>query len=113
MTNATTDHHHNLHAHPVNPSTALGNSADADATSCPALKNANNATSLTDATCPVVGPVSAYLPVDHPSTEEADEDAVCPVTKATKAHHKKKVHEHPKVSGGVCPVAHKSLNNAA
>lgn len=86
-----------------------------NAQACPALKNANNAATLTDATCPVVGPVSAYLPVDHPSTEEADEDAVCPVTKATKAHHKKKVHEHPKVENkeGVCPVAHKGLNNAS
>lgn len=110
VTNASTDHHHNLHAHPHPNNAPMTN----DAQSCPALKNANNNASITDATCPVVGPVSAYLPADHPSTEGADEAAVCPVTNATLAHHKSKVHEHPKVvnEAAVCPVAHRSISNA-
>ena len=80
-----------------------------DAQACPALKNANNTASLTDATCPVVGPVSAYLPPDHPSTDKAEAGAVCPVTKATLEHHKSNVHAHPQVSAGTCPVAGKTV----
>ena len=105
ITNASTDHHHNLSKHPAidHPS------GDADA--CPALKNvivqpANKA--LDEGICPVVGPVSSILPPDHPSTAASKEGDVCPVTKASLSHHVGKVHSHPSVKGAakgaVCPV---------
>lgn len=37
---------------------------------------------------------TTILPPDHPSVEDAAEDAACPVTKAVKKHHKGKVVEH-------------------
>lgn len=80
-----------------------------DAQSCPALKNANTKESITDATCPVVGPVSAVLPPSHPHLTESEAGKVCPVTNATLEHHKGKLHEHPAVpqqaSQKECPVA--------
>ncbi len=107
VTNAMIAHHGNVHNH---PSATITNSADAmDAEKCPALKNANNSASLTDATCPVVGPVSAYLPPGHPSTDTAEAGAVCPITNATLEHHAQKVHKHPQVQAGVCPVAGKAV----
>jgi hypothetical protein len=85
-----------------------------DASACPALKNANGKNSITDATCPIVGPVSAYLPPTHPQLTEKEAGAVCPVTNATLDHHKTKVHEHPSVPNGApadkCPVASSMLN---
>lgn len=80
-----------------------------DASACPALKNANNKDSITDATCPVVGPVNAHLPPTHPELNEKDAGAVCPVTNATLSHHKGKVATHPKVASDAaavkCPIA--------
>jgi hypothetical protein len=107
VTNASTDHHHNLTKHPRVP----GVTGKSDAEACPALKNVisepqNEA--LDEAVCPIVGPVSTVLPPDHPSTAASKEGDVCPVTKATLGHHKGKVHEHPSVEnaaeGAVCPV---------
>ena len=65
VTNASTDHHHQLHKHPGLPSDI----SDKDAKSCPALKdqidNEENK-ALDEGICPVVGPVSTVLPPDHP-----------------------------------------------
>ncbi|KAF2014571.1 hypothetical protein BU24DRAFT_463351 [Aaosphaeria arxii CBS 175.79] len=105
---ATTDHHHNLHKHPAVP--IEGSSPTA--TACPALKTVVNqpkSKAMDDEVCPVIGPATTVLPPDHPSTADAKEGDVCPVTKATIAHHKNKVHSHPSVqgaeAGAVCPVA--------
>ncbi|KAF2679185.1 hypothetical protein K458DRAFT_422421 [Lentithecium fluviatile CBS 122367] len=105
---ATTDHHHNLHAHPSVP---ISDPTSPVATSCPALKNAvkdPKAQAMDDEICPVVGTATTVLPPDHPSTADAKEDDVCPVTKATVGHHKQKVHTHPSVAAlaeeAVCPV---------
>lgn len=86
-----------------------------DATSCPALKNANKKDSITEATCPVVGPVSAVLPPDHPSVEKAEAGSKCPVTLATLDHHKGKLINHPSVPKGEgkaqCPVAGQAIES--
>lgn len=111
VTNASTDHHHNLSKHP-----SIGNSSanPSDAASCPALKNITSEPQqeeLDEAVCPVVGPVSTMLPPDHPSTADSKEGDVCPITKATLGHHKNKVHQHPSIEnaakGAVCPVVGK------
>lgn len=85
-----------------------------DATACPALKNANKGEGITNATCPVVGPVSAVLPPSHPAVDAADAAKVCPVTNATLEHHHDKVHVHPAVasdaSAKACPVAGNIVN---
>lgn len=108
VTNATTDHHHNLHRHPgvFNSSEDLSN-----AESCPALSkivSRPEQQALDEAICPVVGTVSSVLPPHHPSTADAKEGDVCPKTNATLSHHKGKVHQHPNVDhlskGAVCPV---------
>lgn len=63
---------------------------------------------MDDAICPVVGTATTVLPPDHPDTSKASKDDVCPVTKATVAHHEKKVQPHPSVQAQseekVCPV---------
>jgi len=107
VTNATTEHHHILHAH---PGAANIRKDSMDAQECPALKGISKKDELVDNVCPVVGPVSAYLPADHPPVGDASADSVCPVTKATKGHHDGKVATHPKVTEGVCPVAHKTAD---
>lgn len=65
---------------------------------------------LDESICPVVGPVSTVLPPDHP--KPSDDEAVCPVTKATLKHHKGKIVQHPSVAeapkGAVCPVVGKT-----
>lgn len=80
-----------------------------DASQCPALKGANASSSVTDATCPVVGPVNAHLPPTHPHLPESEAGAVCPVTNAKLEHHKGKVHAHKSVAkdapAAKCPVA--------
>ena len=109
VTNAKVSHHDIIHSHPDASNISNDPSATQDASACPALKNANNSKSLTDATCPVVGPVSAYLPPAHPHLTEKEAGSVCPVTNATLDHHKAKVHEHPSVKSDAsaegCPVA--------
>jgi hypothetical protein len=107
VTNAKVEHHGNIVNH---PGTSIPDAADAqDASACPALKNANNKNSITDATCPVVGPVNAHLPPSHPALTEQDSGAVCPVTNATLEHHAGKIAEHKTVakdaSSQKCPVA--------
>lgn len=110
ITNAKVEHHSQstIHNHP-SASTPTDPAAARDASACPALKNANTKGSITDAMCPIVGPVSAYLPPTHPQLTEKEAGAVCPVTNATLEHHGGKVHEHPSVAedAGVakCPVA--------
>lgn len=80
---ATTDHHKGLSKHPKVP----GASQDINnAASCPVLKQVvdepqNKA--LSEAVCPVIGPVSDVLPPNHPSTTESKDGDICPVTKAT------------------------------
>ena len=69
-----------------------------DAQLCPALKGAQD--DVVEATCPVVGPVSATLPPNHPKMTEEDAGKVCPVTNATLEHHKDNVHVHPSVPEG-------------
>ncbi|KAK5118593.1 hypothetical protein LTR85_008058 [Meristemomyces frigidus] len=109
VTNAKVSHHNIIHNHPSSPTIPEDSHQSMDAGSCPALKNANSKETITDATCPVVGPVSAYLPPTHPKLEEGESGTVCPVTNATLEHHKKKVHEHPSVPQDApaqkCPVA--------
>ncbi|KAH8203139.1 hypothetical protein TruAng_002660 [Truncatella angustata] len=108
---AKTDHHLNLHKHPSVPLPSdHPNASAADAQKCPALNKAVNqpkAQALDDKICPVVGTATTVLPPDHPSTANASEGDVCPVTKATIGHHKDKVSEHPSLqadSEAVCPV---------
>lgn len=111
ITNAKVSHHGDniIHDH-----ASVSDAQVQDASACPALKNANRKGSVTDATCPIVGPVSAYLPPTHPHLTEKEAGAVCPVTNATLEHHKAKVHEHPSVpdDAGVqkCPVASNLMN---
>ena len=82
VTNAKVSHHGDsiIHNHPTSPTIPQDNSNPMDASMCPALKNANRRESVTDATCPVVGPVSAFLPPAHPKLEEGESGKVCPVT---------------------------------
>ena len=93
--------HHNtvIHSHPSSP-TIPDDDTKMDAQLCPALKQVNTNDSITEATCPVVGPVSAMLPPSHPHLTEKEAGTVCPVTNATLSHHKDKVHEHPSVPEG-------------
>jgi len=114
VTKASAHSHPSMHEHPTNSPVSNQIPMTNNAQSCPALKNANNASSLTGATCPVIGPVSAFLPADHPSTEGVEEDAVCPKTGARFRSHEGKVHQHPQVTDktAVCPVAHRSISNA-
>ncbi|GAB7366018.1 hypothetical protein MBLNU230_g7342t1 [Neophaeotheca triangularis] len=117
ITNAKVAHHDNsiIHNHPSGPvdsSQETETSAHTlSAEACPALKNAKQTggKGVTDATCPVVGPVSSYLPPDHPDPRSAEAGKVCPVTNATLEHHEGKVSKHPSVEDGApaakCPVA--------
>ncbi|KAL2136871.1 hypothetical protein VTI74DRAFT_597 [Chaetomium olivicolor] len=108
---ATTDHHANLHKHPKVP--IPDDKSPADASACPVitgrLVNEQKSKEMDDQVCPVVGTATTVLPPDHPATENKDDDAVCPVTKAKVGHHKGKVQGHPDVNdakeGAVCPVA--------
>jgi len=94
ITNAKVGHHDTIHTHPTSPTTPK---QAMDASACPALQNAEKADDLVDALCPVVGPVSAYLPPSHPRLTETEAGKQCPVTNATLAHHADKVHAHPSV----------------
>ncbi|KAF7187645.1 hypothetical protein HII31_10984 [Pseudocercospora fuligena] len=110
VTNAKVDHHENIiHNHPSAPHVPSSDKEAMDASQCPALKKANTQESVTDATCPVVGPVNAHLPPTHPGLTEKEAGAVCPVTNAKLEHHKGKVHAHPSVPDDApaakCPVA--------
>lgn len=69
ITNAKVAHHDAdvIHNHPSGPEQMTQ-----DATQCPALKGANAKGTITDATCPVVGPVSAMLPPSHPKLGEKE-----------------------------------------
>ncbi|KAK3953248.1 hypothetical protein QBC32DRAFT_210606 [Pseudoneurospora amorphoporcata] len=117
---ASTDHHHNLHKHPQ-VSQPEGLKRLDDASACPALNsrivNEPKSKEMDDEVCPVVGTATTVLPPDHPSTENAPEDAECPVTKAKILHHKGKVHGHPDLKnaseGAVCPVAGKYKSELA
>ena len=110
VTNASVGHHEIIHNHPSSPIVPRDRHDSMDAQSCPALQNVNSGDGLTNATCPVVGPVSAMLPPNHPNPQSAEPGAVCPVTKATLSHHEGKVHQHPQVASGVCPGAGKRLD---
>lgn len=103
------DHSQIIHNHPTATNFPTDPEQARDATACPALQHANDEPTLTNATCPVVGPVNALLPPDHPALQELDQDQVCPKTNATMKHHKQKVHQHPAVEAGAsiskCPVA--------
>ncbi|KAI0133754.1 hypothetical protein BJ170DRAFT_678685 [Xylariales sp. AK1849] len=109
---AKTEHHTNLHKHPSVPlPEGHPEASQADAQQCPVLKNVANqpkSQAMDDSICPVVGTATTVLPPDHPSTANASEKDVCPVTKATVGHHKGKLAQHPSVegaeSGSVCPV---------
>ncbi|AEO59683.1 hypothetical protein MYCTH_2308148 [Thermothelomyces thermophilus ATCC 42464] len=108
---ATTDHHANLHKHPAVP-IPKGRSPS-DASACPVISgrlvNEEKSKAMDDDVCPVVGTATTVLPPDHPPTDNKDDEAVCPVTKAKVGHHKGKLHGHPDVSrageGAVCPVS--------
>jgi hypothetical protein len=109
---AKTDHHHNLHKHPSVPTEGHNTSISSpDAQECPALSKVVNqpkSQAMDDEVCPVIGPATTVLPPDHPSTANAKDGDVCPVTKAKVGHHKDKVVQHPNVEGAakgaVCPV---------
>merc|ERR1712147_234092 len=82
-----TYHHHNLHKHPGIFDTT-GDLSNAEA--CPALSkivSRPEQQAMDEAICPVVGSVSSVLPPNHPSTTNAKEGDVCPVTNATLGHH--------------------------
>ncbi|KAK3056012.1 hypothetical protein LTR09_003246 [Extremus antarcticus] len=100
ITNAKVEHHNNIiHPHPSS-STIPDDSSKRDATRCPAMNASAQDDSVADATCPVVGSVSAMLPPSHPKLTPDEAGQVCPVTNATLEHHKDKVHEHPSVPEG-------------
>ncbi|CAK3802715.1 Hypothetical predicted protein [Lecanosticta acicola] len=110
ITNAKVSHHDNvIHNHPSDPTVPADDKQAMDASACPALKNSMTKETLTDATCPVVGPVNAHLPPTHPALNEKEAGAVCPVTNAKLEHHKGKVQTHPAVPSDApvqkCPVA--------
>jgi hypothetical protein len=116
ITNAKVEHHDNIisnhHTSDITePEAASNKTTLMDASQCPALKNAaaSSTDSVTDALCPVVGPVNAHLPPSHPALDETASGAVCPVTNATLEHHKSKVLQHKIVAQGAsatqCPVA--------
>ena len=93
--------------HPPVPGVTKGK----DAGDCPALErivSQPEAKKLDENVCPVVGPVTTVLPPDHPSTKDAKDGDVCPVTNAKVGHHLGKVVQHPNVEnaekGAVCPV---------
>lgn len=113
VTNAKVSHHDNvLHSHPAAAQVPIKGADARDATKCPALKNSSSA--IIEATCPVVGQVSATLPPQHPDLTESDAGKACPVTNATLEHHQGKLHAHPGVSGNAsaeaCPVAGQKLS---
>nr|POE93058.1 hypothetical protein CFP56_64165 [Quercus suber] len=114
VTNAKVAHHdaNVIHNHASTPEVPADSAQDA--TQCPALKGANQKGSITDATCPVVGPVSAMLPPTHPKLGLKESGEVCPVTNATLGHHEGKVHQHPAVEkdapAAKCPVAGSVMN---
>jgi len=116
VTNAKVAHHNAniIHNHPDGPTIPHEIDSSMDAKQCPALKNANSSGSVTDATCPVVGPVSAYLPPTHPDVTKEEAGKVCPVTNATLEHHEGRVQQHPRVpndaSAQKCPVAGAGLS---
>ena len=60
ITNATTDHHHNLQKHPPVP-----NASKSDATQCPVLEKTVStdpaAKKMDDGVCPVVGTATTVL----------------------------------------------------
>ncbi|EMC96306.1 hypothetical protein BAUCODRAFT_89154 [Baudoinia panamericana UAMH 10762] len=111
VTNAKVSHHTGsvIHNHPSSPTIPKDSHEAMDARACPALKNVTKKDGITDALCPVVGPVSAYLPPTHPKLTEAEAGKQCPVTNAKLEHHEGKVHEHPSVPNDApvqkCPVA--------
>ncbi|EXJ85863.1 hypothetical protein A1O1_06232 [Capronia coronata CBS 617.96] len=111
VTNASTDHHHNLHKHPGIFNTSSSDERFSNAGSCPALSklvSRPEQQAMDEAICPVVGTVSSVLPPNHPSTAGAKDTDVCPVTNATLSHHRNKVHKHPSLAtvskDAVCPV---------
>lgn len=111
VTKATTDHHHNLHKHPGIFNNDSASNDLSNAAACPALSkivSLPDQQALDEAICPVVGAVSSVLPPNHPSTAEAGDNDVCPVTNARLGHHKDKVQPHPNLEtapkGAVCPV---------
>ncbi|ORY86198.1 hypothetical protein BCR37DRAFT_385680 [Protomyces lactucae-debilis] len=100
VTNAKLSHHKDVvHSHPK----VADGATEKD---CPVLSKAAE-----DKVCPVVGTASKALPPNHPSTADAKEGEVCPVTQATASHHKDVMHDHPAVakdaSAKQCPVAGK------
>lgn len=110
ITNAKVGHHDtHIQNHPSSPTVPKSFNQSMDAAQCPALKNAEKKDDLVDALCPVVGPVSAYLPPSHPKLTEKEAGTICPVTNAKLEHHQDKVHAHPGVPEGApvqkCPVA--------
>jgi hypothetical protein len=110
VTNAKVAHHGDniIHDHPSSPTIPKDDHQAMDAQACPAIKNLAKE-DIVDATCPVVGPVSAYLPPEHPKLTEKESGKMCPVTNARLDHHEGKVHAHPSVEKDApvakCPVA--------
>ena len=108
VTNATTDHHHNLSKHPGIPA-AVEEKNNAEA--CPALQkivSRPEQKAMDEDICPVVGAVTSVLPPEHPSLSGKKDSDVCPVTNAKLGDHKGKIHQHPNVDNAakdaVCPV---------
>ncbi|KAK3671061.1 hypothetical protein LTR78_009022 [Recurvomyces mirabilis] len=111
VTNAKVAHHDSsiIHNHPTSPSIPKDSTSAMDAEQCPAVKSMASKDPVENEICPVVGPVSAYLPPTHPNLTEKEAGKVCPVTNAKLEHHEGKVHVHPKVADDApaqkCPVA--------
>ena len=109
VTNAKTEHHHNLSKHPGIP----GQTANAE--ECPALQkivSRPEQKAMDEEICPVIGTATSVLPPDHPSLKDKNDTDVCPVTNAKLGDHKGKIHQHPSVDnaakGAVCPVVGKA-----
>ncbi|KAF2718518.1 hypothetical protein K431DRAFT_274521 [Polychaeton citri CBS 116435] len=109
VTNAKVANHDKdtIHIHPTDSSIPSGEAGN-DALSCPALKNVTSRDPATDATCPIVGSVSAMLPPTHPQLTEKEAGEVCPVTNASLKHHRNSVQVHPPVPKDAlsekCPI---------
>ncbi|KAK5111767.1 hypothetical protein LTR62_004687 [Meristemomyces frigidus] len=119
ITNAKVAHHDStiIHNHPSSPSIPTGGKGNYDAEQCPAVKSMAKNDKVENEICPVVGPVSAFLPPTHPALTEKEAGKICPVTNAKLEHHEGKVHMHPAVANdaeaGKCPVAGNILKKQA
>jgi hypothetical protein len=124
-----------IHNHPTSPTIPDDKDKWQNAELCPAVKSMAKNDPVENEVCPIVGPVSAYLPPSHPNLTEKEAGKICPVTvsavvfsrvkaaRLTKCqnakleHHEGKVHNHPSVPADApaqkCPVAGSMIGKQA